>query len=147
MYVDVQTEYVMGVLVIPQSMNNRPIFNPPMNPLLKLYRERRDKFEKKPDLDLTPGFYITAEYRLGEIRGYNQAIDDFLKSDFLSVFEAIEKWAEENKQLPSLNTGVIEDKTTEENGKMRENFGNNQALSSLRSLLEEAREEIKKEIA
>lgn len=34
---------------------------------------------KKPDLDLTPGFQITAEYRLGEIRGRNQAIDDIIK--------------------------------------------------------------------
>ena len=31
---------------------------------------------RKPDLNLKPGFNITAEYRLGEIRGYNQALDD-----------------------------------------------------------------------
>ena len=35
---------------------------------------------KKPDLNLAPGFTITAEYRLGEIRGYNQAIEDVLFS-------------------------------------------------------------------
>lgn len=28
---------------------------------------------QKPDLDLTPGFQITAEYRLGERRGWNAA--------------------------------------------------------------------------
>ena len=32
--------------------------------------------EEKPDLDLEPGFNVTAEYRLGEIRGYNQANKD-----------------------------------------------------------------------
>lgn len=33
---------------------------------------------KKPDLDLEPGFMITAEYRLGEIRGFNIALDKVL---------------------------------------------------------------------
>lgn len=34
---------------------------------------------KKQDLSLEPGFTVTAEYRLGEIRGYNQAIDEITK--------------------------------------------------------------------
>ncbi len=43
-------------------------------------RELREKVEEKkqPDLDLKPGFNITAEYRLGQIRGRNEALDDFL---------------------------------------------------------------------
>ena len=32
----------------------------------------------KQDVNLEPGFNITAEYRLGELRGYNQAIDDII---------------------------------------------------------------------
>lgn len=35
---------------------------------------------KKQDLTLEPGFNITAEYRLGEIRGYNKALDHILQS-------------------------------------------------------------------
>lgn len=31
--------------------------------------------ERKPDLNLEPGFNITAEYRLGEIRGFNEYHD------------------------------------------------------------------------
>lgn len=33
---------------------------------------------KKQDLDLEPGFNVTAEYRLGQIRGWNDAIDHIL---------------------------------------------------------------------
>lgn len=35
---------------------------------------------KKTDLDLSPGFSITAEYRLGEIRGWNDAIESIISS-------------------------------------------------------------------
>lgn len=35
--------------------------------------------QQKPDLDAEPGFMVTAEYRLGEIRGYNQAVADLKK--------------------------------------------------------------------
>lgn len=34
---------------------------------------------KKQDLDLSPGFITTAEYRLGEIRGSNQACEAILE--------------------------------------------------------------------
>mgnify|MGYP001578388477 CR=1 FL=1 len=34
---------------------------------------------RKQDADLAPGFNVTAEYRLGELRGYNKALDDVLK--------------------------------------------------------------------
>jgi len=36
------------------------------------------KKKKKQDPNLEPGFNITAEYRLGEIRGYNQALDEII---------------------------------------------------------------------
>ena len=35
--------------------------------------------KEKPALNLEPGFNITAEYRLGEIRGFNQCLKDFLE--------------------------------------------------------------------
>ena len=34
--------------------------------------------KEKPDLDLKPGFNVIAEYRLGELRGRNQALSDCL---------------------------------------------------------------------
>ena len=34
---------------------------------------------KKQDADLSPGFNITAEYRLGELRGSNTALDEALQ--------------------------------------------------------------------
>ena len=34
------------------------------------------RVEEKPDLDLSPGFSITVEYRVGELRGHNQALSE-----------------------------------------------------------------------
>ena len=42
--------------------------------------------EKIPDADLSPGFNITAEYRLGELRGSNQR-----RADMLEKLKALRK--------------------------------------------------------
>lgn len=40
--------------------------------------ERLEKM-KKQDADLSPGFNVTAEFKLGELRGFNQAIKEILE--------------------------------------------------------------------
>lgn len=41
-----------------------------------------DRYEglKKEDITLKPDFYLTPEYRLGELRGYNRGIDDAISA-------------------------------------------------------------------
>lgn len=47
--------------------------------------------KRKQDADLSPGFSITAEYRLGELRGWNNCLDYVL-----AILDGIER-ENENK--------------------------------------------------
>lgn len=110
-----------------------------MNPLLQIYRERRENYKKK---FITKSVFGVA---LGAIDNLNESAENQVlnnqKSDFLSVLEAVEKMVGGEKEIYEK---VLLKATTPCNKTIYEE--KIETCDDLLSFLSEAKEEINKEI-
>jgi hypothetical protein len=110
-----------------------------MNTLLQIYKEKIEKWRYYRDTVITSPDKIDGESVI-DCSAMVKRDEDFIQITFLSVIEAIERWAGENKKLPARESWGNAFKTSDEV------LAYNQALSDLLIFLAEAKQGIKKEI-